>query len=148
MQWSILSRRSFLVGGVLALIARPGKADDGKGEGEKTALSGVWSKKDSEVALEFDPEGDLTIYPHGEKFGFEVGGSYTVTKEGVVKVKVTRLDGRADVVEKAKELVPVGLEFRFRWKGKGEAATLDDVEGKDIEPLKGHLEGEYASKKS
>ena len=72
--------------------------------------------------------------------------SYTVTKDGLVKAKITRLGGSEDVVKKAKGSVPVGLEFRFKWKVDGDKATLDDLDGKDVEQVKQHLEGEYTKK--
>ena len=69
-----------------------------------------------------------------------------VTREGLVKAKITRLGGPDDVIEKAKGSVPVGLEFQFKWKVEGEKATLDDLDGKDIEHVKERLEGEYTKK--
>ena len=42
--------------------------------------------------------------------------------------------------------MPIGLEFQFQWKVKDDAATLDDLEGKDVEHVKARLEGEYAKK--
>jgi hypothetical protein len=36
------------------------------------------------------------------------------------------------------------MEFQFKWKIEGDKAKLDDVDGKDVEQVKAHLEGEYA----
>ena len=43
-------------------------------------------------------------------------------------------------------VVPVGLEFQFKWKVEGDVATLGAMEGKDIDHVKARLEGEYARK--
>ncbi len=43
-------------------------------------------------------------------------------------------------------VVPVGMEFQFKWKVDGEAATLDEVDGKDTDQVKARLEGDYAKK--
>ena len=50
------------------------------------------------------------------------------------------------MVEKVKGSVPVGLEFRFKWKVEGDKATLDDLDGKDVEHVKERLQGEYTKK--
>jgi hypothetical protein len=137
-----------LVCGALALASRPAHADDGKGDKAKPTLSGTWENKDAEPKLElkFSGEDGLTIFPHGEGFDFHIDCSYTVTKEGLVKAKVKRLGGRQDAVDKAKEVLPVGKEFEFKWKVEVDTAKLEGVQGDDIEHLKDHLEGEYAKK--
>ena len=143
---NILACGTLLVCGTLALAGRSASADDAKGNKDRPALSGSWEKKDAESKLEFADGGVLTIFPHGDGLDFRVDCSYTVTKEGLVKAKITRLDGREDVIEKAKGVLPVGLEFRFKWKVQGDAATLADLEGEDVEHVKARLEGEYAKK--
>jgi hypothetical protein len=135
-----------LVCGVLALACRLALADDGKGDKGKPIPSGTWEKKDAEPKLEFTGEDKLTIFPHGDNLDFQIDCSYTVTKDGLVKAKITRLGGTEDVVEKAKASVPVGLEFSFKWKLDGDRATLDDLDGKDVEHVKERLEGEYTKK--
>jgi hypothetical protein len=42
--------------------------------------------------------------------------------------------------------VPIGLEFEFNWKADGDKATLEGMEGKDVDHIKARLEGEYAKK--
>jgi hypothetical protein len=135
-----------LVCGVLALAGRPARADDGKGDKEKPTLSGKWENQDTEPKLELKFTGDdtLTFFPHGDDFHIDC--SYTVTKEGLVKAKITRLGGRQEVLDKAKEALPVGKEFEFKWKVDGDTATLEAVQGEDTEHLKDHLEGKYAKK--
>ncbi len=138
--------RTLLVCGVLALAGRPALADDGKGDKSKASPSGTWEKKDAEPKLEFTGDDKLTIFPHGGNVEFQIDCSYTVTKDGLVKAKITRLGGKEDVIEKAKGSVPVGLEFQFKWKVEGDKATLDDVDGKDVEHVKVALQGEYTKK--
>jgi hypothetical protein len=141
-----LRYRTLLVCGVLALAGRLALADDGKGDKNKQIPSGTWEKKDAEPKLEFTGEDKLTIFPHGGDVEFQIDCSYTVTKDGLVKAKITRLGGQEDVIEKAKGSVPVGLEFQFKWKVEGDKATLDDLDGKDVEHVKERLEGEYTKK--
>jgi hypothetical protein len=137
---------TLLVCGVLSLAGRLALADDGKGDKDKPIPFGTWEKKDAEPKLEFTDDGKLRIFPHGGNLEFQIDCSYTVAKDGLVKVKITRLGGSEDVVEKAKGSVPVGLEFRFKWKVDGDKATLADLDGKDVEHVKERLEGEYSKK--
>ena len=39
-----------------------------------------------------------------------------------------------------------GREFEFKWKVQGDKATLDDLDGKDLEHVKERLQGEYTKK--
>jgi hypothetical protein len=140
-----------LVCGVLALAGRPAPAEDGKADKEKPVLSGTWERKDAEqnLRLKFSGKQELTLFPHGDDC--QIVCSYKVTKEGLVKAKMRRLEGPKDVVDKAKGGLPIGKEFEFKWKVEEETATLDAVEGEDLdredlEHLKGHLEGKYAKK--
>jgi hypothetical protein len=140
---------TLLVCGVLALAGRPALADDEKGDKNKPKLSGTWEKSDAELKLEFTGEDKLTIFPHGSDVEFQIDCSYTVTKDGLVKAKITRLGGQEAVIEKAKASLPVGLEFQLKWtvdKENKDKATLDDLDGKDVEHVKERLEGEYTKK--
>ena len=96
--------------------------------------------------LEFTGEDKLTIFPHGDNVEFQIDCSYTVTKDGLIKAKVTRLGGSADVVEKAKGSVPIGLEFRFKWTVDGDKAKIEELDGDDVEHVKERLQGEYTKK--
>jgi hypothetical protein len=133
---------------VLALVglsAEPGAvADDKKDEKDKPALSGSWVKKGGELKIEFADKGVMKVYPHGTDV-FVLVCEYTRGKEGAVQVKITGFEGKDEAKKKAQELLPVGTEFRFKWKAKGDAATLDFQKGD--EHLKSHLEGEYEQKK-
>ena len=140
--------RNVLVAAALAVVfAHHGYlprvvADDKKAE----APAGTWAKKGMDVKLEFPEKGVLKVYPHGEKDAFAVVCSYTLGKDGRVKAKVTDHEGSAEIKEKAKNIVPVGLEFEFTWTVKDGAGKLDDVKGDKTEPIKNHLEGEYEKK--
>jgi hypothetical protein len=138
------TRRSFIkvAVGALAAIGLPAWADDTK---DAKGPAGTWAKKDGEVRLEFADKETLRIRPHGDKAEFTVVCSYAV-KDGVVKAKITELEGKAEILEKAKPHLPVGREFSFAWTAKDDTATLADLTGKDTDGLKGHLEGEYAKK--
>ena len=134
---TLLRRRALLSYLALILVGGLVRADD------KPTLSGSWGKKDSEPTLEFKEEGDLTIYPHGDGKAIQIECSYKLSKDGVVKVKVKDIGAPEKVLEQIKQVVPIGLEFEFRWKVDGEKATLEEMEGKDIEHIKMRFEGEY-----
>jgi hypothetical protein len=86
----------------------------------------------------------LKISPHGKDELILILCKYTIDKDGLVKAKVTELEGKAK--DKVKEVVPVGYEFTFQWKAKDDMAALDDVKGDNVEHLKSHLEGKYGKK--
>ena len=131
--------------GYAALVLAGGRlrADE---KGDKPTLSGSWGMKDSEPTLEFTREGVLTISPHGDNNAIRIECSYTLSKEGLVKAKVKDIDAPEKVIEHIKQLVPIGLEFEFKWKADGDEATLEGVEGKDIDLIKARLEGKYSKK--
>lgn len=124
---------------LLALAAVAAADDKGK-------LSGVWDKKAGELKIEFADKDVMKISPHGDKVEFVIVCKYTVDKDGLVKAKISELKGKEEVIEKAKDKVPVGAEFSFKWKVKGDAATLDDLKGDKADGLKSHLEGDYEKK--
>jgi hypothetical protein len=140
---TMLSRRALLGYAVLVLAGGRVRADD---KGDKPTLSGSWGMKDSEPMLAFTREGGMTIYPHGDKNTIQIECSYTLSKEGLVKAKVKDIDAPEQVLEQVKQVVPIGLEFQFKWRADGDKATLEGMEGKDIDHIKGRLEGEYAKK--
>jgi len=96
------------------------------------------------MKIEFSDKDVMKIVPHGEKKVIVVVCEYTVDKQGLVKAKIKELEGEAK--DKAKDHLPVGLEFSFKWQVKDDAATLDDVKGDNVDPLKAHLEGKYEKK--
>jgi hypothetical protein len=127
----------------LVALAVPAAADDKK---EAPAASGTWIKKDAKLLVEFPEKGVMKVAPHGDK-EFIVVCSYTI-KDGVIKAKITDLEGSAEIKEKAKSHLPIGLEMSFSWKVKDESATLDDLKGENTELLKSHMEGEFTKKRS
>jgi hypothetical protein len=100
-----------------------------------------------DVKLEFPDKEVLKVFPHGDKDAFAIVCSYTLGKDGVVKVKVKDYEGSDEIKEKAKNFVPVGLEFSFTWKAKDGSATLADITGEKADAIKNHLEGDYEAKK-
>lgn len=141
-----LTRRRVL--GVLGLTATlipfaPFAVADDK----KTAPAGAWAKKEGQAHLEFADKGVLKVHPHGDKADLVIVCSFTTGKDGVVKVKVTDHEGDDKFKAKLKEVVPVGTEFQFKWAATDDAATLEDVDGKDADRLKSHLEGGYEKKR-
>ena len=141
----ILKSSAVLACGVLLLADLPTRAEDKKGD--KSALSGTWAKKDGEAKIEFADKGVLTIAPHGDSAVLGIVCDYTVSKEGLVKVKVTSLEGKEGAKKQLAEHVPVGLRFSFKWTVKGDAAKLEDVKGDKVETFKSHLEGAFEQKK-
>jgi hypothetical protein len=121
-------------------------SDGQKDDKDKPALSGVWVQKQGDIdfQLEFPEKAvmKITIF-HGDK-GAILTCSYTLDKEGLVKAKITEVEEKGI---NAKEKLPVGREFSFKWRVKDDAATIDDVMGDDVQPLKAHLEGKYDQKK-
>jgi RNA polymerase sigma factor (sigma-70 family) len=122
-------------------------SDENKADKDKAALSGVWTLKGGELRIEFVDKEVMKISPHGENQVIVILCRYTVEKEGLVKAKITDLEGKEEAKEKAKDHVPVGLEFSFKWKVKDNSATLDNVKGDNVDHLKSHLEGDYELKK-
>jgi len=125
-------------------LAIPAAADEKK---DAPATSGTWLKKDGQLQIQFPEKGVMKVAPHGDK-AFIVALSYTITKDGLVKAKITDLEGTDEIKEKAKARLPIGLEMSFSWKVKDESATLDDLKGENTDILKSHLEGEFTKKRS
>jgi hypothetical protein len=131
--------------GVLVLAQLSVAADDKKDAKDKPALTGVWALKGAELKLEFADKDVLKISPHGKDELILVLCKYSRDKEGRIKAKITELEGKAK--EKAKDLLPLGLEFSFQWQVKGDTAKLADVKGDNVDALKSHMEGTYEQMK-
>ena len=129
----------------LLMAALPASADDPKNGAP--ALSGVWSKKDGDLKIEFAEKDVVKIAPHGDSALAIVVCSYTVAKEKLVKVKVTGFGGNEEARKHLAEVVPVGTEFSFKWKAKDDNAKLDELKCDKVALLKSHLEGDYEQKK-
>jgi len=136
-------RRLFLAGGVLALLAPLVVADDKKDA--KPTTAGTWKKADGNLILEFVDKETLKVQPHGDKENIAIECSYSV-KDGVVKVKITGHEGKDEIKKKLKEVAPVGTEFTFKWAADGDKASIDEVDGKNVDALKSHLEGKFEKK--
>jgi|GEM_PF-1186206 len=141
------SRRQLgaLVIAMLVLAGFSAAADDKKDDKDKPSLSGVWTRKEHQLKIEFADKEVMKISPHGKDEVILVVCKYTLDKNGLVKAKVTELEGKEK--DKAKDHVPVDLEFSFKWQVKNDTATLADVSGDNVEALKQHLEGDYEQKK-
>jgi RNA polymerase sigma factor (sigma-70 family) len=125
-------------------VAAP--APDEKKDDKPKPLSGTWVKKEGELKIEY-ADTELTIYPHGENKVIVLTCSYTREKAGLVKAKVTGIDGKEDAKKIIAEKLPIGTEFTFTWKANKDSATLEDVKCEKTEILKSHLEGEFGEKK-
>ncbi len=130
----------------LALAALAASVDATKDDKDKPALSGVWELKGGEPKIEFADKEVLKISPHGKDEVILILCHYTVAKGGLVKAKITDHEGKEQAKEKAKELLPVGLEFSFKWQVKDDIATLEDIKGDKVDVMKAHLEGKYEKK--
>ncbi len=120
-------------------------ADDKKDD--KAPFAGTWTKKDGDLRLEFTGKDGLKIHPHGDKEAIAVVCEYTLGKDGVVKAKVTDLEAKEEHKAKLKQVVPIGMEFTFKYEVTKDTAKLEDLSGKDTDTIKPLLEGEYEAKK-
>lgn len=136
-------RRLFLACGVAALLTPLAFADDKK---EGKAPTGTWKQKDGESVIEFVDKDVLKLLPHGDKADIAIECSYSVGKDGVVKVKVTGHAGKDEFKKKLEAAVPLKSEFRFKWTADGDTASIDEFEGKDLEGVKSRIEGKYEKK--
>ncbi len=129
---------------VAAFALSTAAAEDKKDDKGKPALTGIWVRESNglDLKVEFTGKDALKMSAFAEENGAIVTCKYTV-KDGVVKAKVTKVEVKGDFKSAPKE----GLEFSFKWKVKGDTATLDDFEAEGLEAAKPVLEGEYAKKK-
>ena len=123
-------------------LAGPSPAEDKKDE--KPALSGMWTREAGglELKVEFVGKDMVKMSAMADENGVTVTSKYEV-KDGVVKAKVTKVEIKGQFNAAPKE----GLDFTFKWKAKGDTATLDDFEGEGLENAKPVVEGEYTKKK-
>ena len=132
-----------LAGAVLVLAGFSAPAEGQKDKG-KAALQGLWVQQGGNLKIEFCDKEVLKISPHGDDQVILVVCSYTVAKDKRIQAKITELEGNK--AAKAKEVLPVGMEFNFTWEVKDGVATLGDLQGKNVEPLKSHMEGKFDKK--
>jgi hypothetical protein len=143
--WKTSQLAALFVCGVM-LLAGMSAAGDKKDAKDRPEVSGTWARKGAQLEIEFASKDMLRIHPHGAKFPFAVVCNYTINKDGLLKAKITELEAKDEVKAKVKDILPPGLEFRFTWKARADQAVLDDVQGKNTDVLKSHLEGEYEKK--
>lgn len=123
----------------------PRDADDKKDEDKPKPLTGTWVRKEKEVKLEFGEKNSLKLSPIGDDDKVLIICEYTLEKDGLVKAKVTEVEGAAK--EKVTMVLPVGNEFNFKWKVEKDTAKLEDLTDFTIERFKTLIEGEYGAKK-
>jgi hypothetical protein len=134
---------TLMAAGGLLLASAPASP----GGKDKPALTGVWQQSGGELKLAFADKDVMKIYPHGDKVDLAIVCKCTLDKKGVVKATITDYEGKDELKQKVKEVVPVGQTFSFTWQVKDDAATLSDVQGDKVGPLlKSHLEGKYDKK--
>jgi hypothetical protein len=141
------ARRMLAGGAVLAAVVMvlAGLSASARGQTDKgKLLEGVWAQQGGNLKIEFCDKKVVKISPHGDDQVILVVCSYTVAKDQRVQVKITELEGNK--AAKAKEVLPIGLEFSFTWQVKDGVATLGDVQGKNVDMLKSHLEGKFDKK--
>jgi len=143
-----IKRVSLLACAVVALGALSAWAGDQK-ENKAKPLSGVWVVDGGELKLEFSGKDGLKIFPHGDNKVIVIICQYKLAKDQRIEAKITEFDGGDEFKQKVMQLLPIGLEFNFRWTVKDDSATLADVRGeKDkIGLLKSRLEASYVEKK-
>ncbi len=128
-------------GFALALLAGTVVADDKK-EKDKDKPA-TWTRESNGVDLTFVFTKDtLTGTVMSGENGFVATGKITTDKDGVVKVKLTKVEEKG----KFPSLPKAGIEFSFKWKEKGDTAELSDLKGDDVEDAKAIVEGEYKKK--
>jgi hypothetical protein len=144
----VIARQTLTCGAVLAGVALVlvgvSAAAAGQKDKAKPALEGLWVQQGGNLKMEFCDKQVLKISPHGDDQVILVVCSYTVAKDKRVQAKITELQGNK--ADKAKEVVPVGQEFSFTWQVKDGVATLGDLQGKNVDMLKSHLEGQFDKK--
>jgi thiol-disulfide isomerase/thioredoxin len=71
---------------------------------------------------------------------------YTVEKGGLVKTRITGVEGKAEAKKHVGERLPVGTKFSFQWTVRADTAKLDGLTGNKVEMLKHFLEGDFERK--
>ena len=123
----------------------PAPADDKKDDKGTPAASGTWLREANglDVKLEFGDKSTFKLTVLGGENGVTVTCKYTVGKDGALKAEITKVEEKGNFPAKP----PVGQEFSFKWKVKGDMGTLDDLKGENLDNAKPVLEGDYEKKK-
>ena len=136
-----------LVGAIaLALVVFAGDTAASQDKKDKEpGLSGTWTREANglDVKFEFTGKDTVKVSVFGGDNGVIATCKHSVDKDGLVKARITKVEEKGTFEAKP----PVGLEFSFKWKVKGDTATLDELKGDMVEDAKPVLEGEYERKK-
>jgi hypothetical protein len=133
--------RSVIASLVLLAAGIAFAADD---KDKPAALAGTWVRESNglDLTIEFSGKDVLRMSAAHDENGVVVSCKYS-EKGGLVKAKVTKIEIKGDFKAVPKD----GQEFTFKWKVKGDAATLDDFTAEGLESAKPVIEGEYEKKK-
>ena len=129
----------------LALTAGLGsiRAEDKKDQkDDKAKPAGVWFKEAEGLKLTFDfSKPDIVVVTAGhDANALILTGKYTVEKDGLIKVKTTKIDVKGEFPVKPKE----GYTFEFKVKVDGKTAKVSDFDAsEDADNARGAVEGEY-----
>lgn len=132
---------------LLACVALVQVLPSASADEKRKSPAGTWGKKEGQAKIDFPEKEIMKIAPHGNDEVIVITCKYSVDKDGVIKAKVTGLEGKDEIKEKAKNIMPVGLEFSFKWTVDDHNATLDELKGENLDSFKSHLEGGYELKK-
>jgi RNA polymerase sigma factor (sigma-70 family) len=128
-------------------VKNSGDAATGDGKkADRPTLSGTWGKKVGALKIEFADKGVMKIAPHGDSTAIAIVCDYTVEQEGLVKARVTGVQGNGAATKHIGGLLPAGTQFSFKWTVKADAAKLDDLAGDKVEVLRHLLVGDFEQK--
>ncbi len=119
------------------------RAEDKKApENDKAKPTGVWAKESEGLTLTFDfTKADVvTVIAAAGENSLTINGKYTVDKNGLIKIKTTKIEVKGEFPVKPKE----GYTLEFKFKIDGKTAKLTDfAASEDADQARGVVEGEY-----
>src|SRR5207249_3411297 len=125
MTWKAAIGGAALVCALIIFADSSASAGGEKSKG-KSRLAGVWQLTGGEMKIEFADKGMMKLFPHGDSDVIVIVCQFSAEKQKPVKAKITEFEGKEEAIKKVKELLPVGLEFSFKWQVKDALATLSD----------------------
>lgn len=126
----------------VAVLGLSVMADDKKKE---QPLKGNWVRESDNgtVTIQFKSKDRMVVIVEPKDGGkITVTNKYEVDKDGNLKGTVKEAESDGD------NKPPVGLEFKFKFKIKGDKATLSDFEADNGDAAKAIIEGDYKKKKA